>query len=332
MRTLESWAIRIWHGLWITIDMIIYWVMSLVYQVFYMITEVNLFDYDGAIGKLTERIYVVFGVVMLFVFAYNILLLLADPDKLNGKNNALSSIAKNTVISLVLVALLPTIFEYMYAIQYRVLSTNLIGNVILGGTSSAATSETDARAVLKSAGAKVSTTIFSTFYHPITEDGSDISPSDCVDSNNKASSLCQDYMYAMNTATITGDISKFVRNDTLEVGLVNGKMRYLYIISSLCGVAAVYLFASFALDIGLRAVKLAVLQVVAPIPIMLRITKPTGGIFSRWFKEIKDTYVSLFVRLAIIYFAIFSIDMLVESYNAGSLFRDYGGLTAFPCL
>lgn len=317
---------KVWIGLWLLIDQIVYGIMSLVYQVFYMITEVNLFDNSGAIGEITERIYVVFGVVMLFVFAYNILILLANPDKLSGNDNSMTRLIRDTVISIVLVALLPTIFDAMYAVQHRVLETNIIGNIILGGTSIGGQTNDSPRQQVKDAGARVATTIFSTFYHPIKNEGGeeiDYSPADCRN-NSSSHSLCETYISAIDNANNSGNPTVFIKNKTLSDNIPKNNMKYMYIISTLCGALAVYLFVSFALDVGLRAVKLAVLQVVAPVPIMLRITKPTGGIFSKWFKEIKETYISLFVRLAIIYFAMFTIDLVISYYDAGSLFEEYG--------
>ncbi len=317
---------KVWISLWLLIDQIVYGIMSLVYQVFYMITEVNLFNNSGAIGEITERIYVVFGVVMLFVFAYNILLLIANPDKLSGKDNGMTRLIRDTVISIVLVALLPTIFDAMYAVQHRVLETNIIGNIILGGTSVGGQTSDSPRQQVKDAGAKVATTIFSTFYHPIKNEGGeeiDYTPADCRN-DSSVHSLCETYISAIDNANNSGRPTVLIRNKTLNDNIPKDNMKYMYIVSTLCGALAVYLFVSFALDVGLRAVKLAVLQVVAPVPIMLRITKPTGGIFSKWFKEIKETYISLFVRLAIIYFAMFTIDLVISYYDAGSLFEEYG--------
>ncbi len=318
-----SWVLDAFYALLLAIDNIVYQVINWIYQVFFLVTEANLFDTNGAMADITERIYVVLGVVMLFVFAYNIIILITNPDKLS-KGNSLTKIVKDTVISLVLIAFLPTLFNLFYTVQHRVLETNIIGNVILGGSSDNVEDGTD----IKSAGVKVATTIFSTFYHPMIIDDSgnerDLSPMDCE--NNPSEGLCETYNSALKNAVTFRKPSIFITNPTLKNGIEDGKMRYLYIISTLCGALAAYLFASFTLDVGIRAVKLGVLQLVAPVPIMLRITKPSGGIFSKWLKEIKDTYISLFVRLAIIYFAMFTINLIWSRHDWFSITDQYDGI------
>ena len=310
------------------LDKMVYTVLTWVYQIFYMLTEVNLFNNNNAISEITERIYVVLGVVMLFVFAYNIIILLTNPDKLS-KDNSLTKIIRDTVISLVLIAFLPTLFNLVYSIQSRVLETNVIGNIILGGSSIGEGSEESPKQSIKKAGNRVATSIFTTFYHPLELNGTeevDITALDCRNGNEHA--LCSRYIEAIDSANSSDDfnaLTPLFNDETLRDGVIDGNMKYMFIISTICGCIAVYLFASFAFDIGVRAVKLAILQLVAPVPIMLRITKPTGGIFSKWLKELKDTYLSLFVRLAIIYFAIFTIDLVWRSKDLFSIYDQYGG-------
>lgn len=319
-----SWVLNAVYTVFLVADNVIYLVMNWIYQIFFLLTKANLFNNNGALEDITKRIYVVLGVVMLFVFAYNIIILITNPDKLS-KDNSLTKIVKDTIISLVLIAFLPTLFSLAYSIQDRVLDTNVIGNIILGGSP---TNSGDNSNDISSAGIKVATKIFSTFYHPMNTEGNDevyITYSDCK-KDLKASKLCEEYVNAYESAVSNRKPSLLIQNKKLKDGIDDGNMHYLIIISSACGILAAYLFASFTLDIGIRTVKLAVLQLVAPVPIMLRITKPTGGIFSKWFKELKDTYLSLFVRLAIIYFAMFTINIIWERSDLFSITDQYDGL------
>lgn len=101
-------------------------------------------------------------------------------------------------------------------------------------------------------------------------------------------------------------------------------MKYLYIISTICGIVALLMFVSYVIDIGIRVAKMAFLQIIAPIPIMAYITKPSGGIFSKWLDNLIKTYLSLFMRLITIYFAMFLINILASSMgnNTGGVFGD----------
>ena len=101
-------------------------------------------------------------------------------------------------------------------------------------------------------------------------------------------------------------------------------MKYLYLISTICGIVALLMFVSYVIDIGIRVAKMAFLQIIAPIPIMAYITKPSGGIFSKWLNDLIKTYLSLFMRLITIYFAMFLINILASSMgnNTGGVFGD----------
>lgn len=84
---------------------------------------------------------------------------------------------------------------------------------------------------------------------------------------------------------------------------------YSFILSTIAGAFLVWIFLMFCFDIAVRAVKLAFLELVAPIPIISYLDPKSGksGIFSRWTKECFKTYADLFVRLIAIFFALFII-------------------------
>ena len=62
---------------------------------------------------------------------YALLNAIVDPDKLTNDKGA-GKIAVNLIISLTLLGLLPNIFDLAYRMQNFVLSSNLLGAVILG--------------------------------------------------------------------------------------------------------------------------------------------------------------------------------------------------------
>ena len=72
------------------------------------------------------------------------------------------------------------------------------------------------------------------------------------------------------------------------------------------------IITGFTIDIAVRAIKLAVLRLVAPVPIISYINPPKqgGGAFDNWVKSLISTYVDLFVRIAIVYFGLFLIQII----------------------
>ena len=149
------------NGICLFIDSIVYWFISLLYQVFISISQVNLFN-ESTQRTIIDRVFTILGVLMLFIMAYQIILLIINPDKLSGDNGAKKLVTK-VITSIVLIVLLPTIFKYMQIFQYDVLTSNVIGNVVLGGSS--ANSDYD----IKSAGTSMALTIASAFFHPVDE-------------------------------------------------------------------------------------------------------------------------------------------------------------------
>ncbi len=308
------------RGFFLLIDSIVYGLAATTYRLFMLVSEINLFDFSdqNTFGPLVSRIYTILGIVMLFVFAYNILTLIANPDKLsNNDDKSLSGILKNTVISILLIVLLPTIFNFAQKIQMDILRSNVIGNIILGGQS---TKDGD----LGTAGIRVASTVFSAFYHPLDDDGRYLTPQECAEDRSK--SICEDYLTKKAAAEDNEYLAGFILDSDLNKAVSDGKMKYTMIASTIAGCIVLYLFLSFTIDLGVRAAKLAALQIIAPIPIMARITKPKGGIFSKWLKELTDTYLMVFIRVAIVYFVVFTIEILIspsfvlfgDNFNSGS--------------
>lgn len=126
-----TWFWETINGLFLTLCNWIYVLISLLYKIFEAIAKINLFSED-AFNGFTQRIYVIIGIAMLFIFAYNLILMIINPNdkKTTGQ---MTKIVKETIISLVLVILLPTIFNYMYVFQNHVIESNIIGKIMLGG-------------------------------------------------------------------------------------------------------------------------------------------------------------------------------------------------------
>ncbi|MDD2505067.1 MAG: hypothetical protein PHF21_02205 [Bacilli bacterium] len=295
------------------VDTIVYWFISIAYQVFVAISQVNLFG-ESTLRIIIDRVFTILGVVMLFIMAYEIILLIINPDKLSGDNGAKKLITK-VLTSIILIVLLPTIFNYMQVFQYNVLTSNVIGNVIIGGSSRA--NETYD---LKSAGTSMALTIASAFFHPITADGVEHSYISCQQEES-APKVCDVFIETYDTALAESNPSGLFSSelqDYLQLNLwekitsQERQMKYMPILSTIAAIFAIKTIIAFSLDIGIRVAKLGFLQIVAPIPIALNIRAKESIFNSKWFKQLTDTYLMIFVRLIIIYFAMFAISLVPE--------------------
>ena len=110
------------------------------------------------------------------------------------------------------------------------------------------------------------------------------------------------------------------------VSAFKGNKKYMFnhhlpIVSTIVGIVLCLIILSFTIDVAVRAIKLGILRLLAPIPI-LGYMDPGGSkdnAFSTWGKTLTSTYLDLFVRLASVYFVIFLIqDMIVNGITIGN--------------
>lgn len=309
-----NWVSNAFYGILLTIDYVIYLAINICYQLFEVVSKVEVFSTEN-VGVISRRIYTIIGIVMLFVFAYNIILAIVDPDSLSKGEKSVKNIVQNTIISIVLVTLFPLICEYMQIFQNHIIENNTIGNLIMGSTASDSGENGQTKGALN-----VSVTIFTAFYHPIDENKEPVTLTECESSSVK---LCSRYKeMADNAKNGIGGLWNFMHDEDLKDGIYDDDMEYLFPLSTIAGVVAAYLFLSFSLDLGVRAAKLGTLKLIAPIPIFLRITKPKGGQFDKWFSEFTKTYLQVFERIVIINFAM----LLISFVSDINIFASGGGI------
>lgn len=92
---------------------------------------------------------------------------------------------------------------------------------------------------------------------------------------------------------------------------------YVYGISTAVGILILLFLISTCMDVGLRSIKLAFLQLIAPIPILSYVDPKSGkdGMFKKWYQMAFKTYISLFVRILALYFAIYVIGKIGRLVN-----------------
>ncbi|MGN1323141.1 MAG: hypothetical protein ACI4VT_03980 [Bacilli bacterium] len=323
--------LKLVYFLMLTIDSVVFWFIKLISQVFFLVVDTNMEGQaiTAKMNELMDRIYIILGVGMLFFVAYKIICLMTDPDKIsNDGADSMQGIVKNVVLSVIMLSLIPTAFNYLMQFQSRVVSTNVIGSIILG-TSNDSSDDNNVRKT----GAKVALSIYSSFYYPIDENGKIYTYYECggryPEAPNTPSGvpdICETYVKKYDDAMNNEGIKEFILDGELNQALVDGEMEHIHVIPVLAGAYAVWLYLLFTLDIATRAIKLLFYRLIAPIPVMMRITKPVGGAFTKWINDVIKTYLSLFIRLIIINFSLFTINIIV-SLDLSELFPSSNSAT-----
>ena len=85
------------------------------------------------------------------------------------------------------------------------------------------------------------------------------------------------------------------------------------------GIAVLYTIFIFTIQVGVRVIQLAYLQIIAPIPIIMYITPKGDEQLKKWGQQCSTTFLDFFMRCTIIYFAILVIQNIWETGFIGKL-------------
>ncbi len=303
------------RNVFIFIDSIVYGFIGSVYELLMDIAATNIFG-DNTIMKFADRVYALIAVFMLFRLSFSVLTYIINPDTANDKSAGGGKLISNVLITIVLLISVPWAFRQVLAIQNDILKDNIIGKIILGTSDSLSSSMT----TQFDAGDTMAWTTFSAFFYPselVCPDGWD-NAGTCKTALNEQGEIngikfgdayarvekSQLVAGIQKSGLITARVSS---GSTGEVG--EYAFEYASIIATLGGGFIVYILILFCIQIAVRSVKLGVLQLIAPIPIISYIDpkQSKNGMFSKWLKLCGKTFADLFIRLAAIYFAIFII-------------------------
>lgn len=338
------------------IDRPAFLILGVVYEVFFKVATAELFT-NELVRTIYYRCQMVIGIFMLFKFSVTILEGIVDPNRVTDKKNGAGKIISRIITSLVILALITPInisnpsnkweeqlnsngiiFGALYSLQDRILTNNTLGKLILGTLDNS----NDKNASLKEAGDEFTKSILQGFIRY------NLKPLSEMKDNKYEDPIVGSVEYESNpknrVCSTDSAIEKIYENGTTQeiISMVNlecsaqsggvgtvfgaikklaGAGRYVFAYSPIGGVAAYIIsiiLIGFTVDIAIRAIKLAVLRLIAPIPIIshMNISAKEGkgaDSFSLWTKSITTTYIDLFVRLAVLYFVIALIhDMLAN--------------------
>ena len=309
------------------IDGAIYNLICYVYEIFYYLATLNIFTEEHYQG-IVNRIYVVLGLFMLFVLAYSLLRAIIDPDNFAKKENSFPNLIKNVIISLVIIVLLPTVFSVAFNIQNAVLNNDTIPKLILGLDGS--TEDTSG------GGRTIAYYLYKAFLYPnsdycVSEGYTDIEECrDSIKGNGWLFVTNGDQLTVMDQAVLNG--SSFTNYNDYSESVRDGKLSYLFPISTVAGIFTLYVLLNFCFDMAIRVVKLAFYQIIAPIPVICRVM-PGGSmkdVFNKWVKQIISIFLEVFIRIAVLAICIYLINIVVETYNNGLPNIDSLGLTQRP--
>lgn len=318
------WFDKILRSLFGTIDGILGWAASTLYTLIVQIANVDIFG--NYIYTMMGRIYTFLAIFMLFKLSISVVNYVLNPDQLTDKSKGFGKLIQNVIIVMALIIMTPQIFNWAYKLQAAILNTNVLYTIVTGKPNDSSYDPSDLQgltskeivAILtknaEDSGDMIKYELLSTFiYNEHSEDKHTAVKSDGTLCNKETTgSYSAAYDCLMDGDTINNTSGS---SSDKHYGAKKGfRNEYKILVSTLCIGFAAYVFLVTAFDVALRCVKLGALQLMAPVPIISMLDPNSGksGMFSKWLKECKNTYLSLFTRLISVYFAVEVIRGLTE--------------------
>lgn len=337
----------------LTLDSIIYNAIDWFYDIFVALTQINVFaDNSSSFNSLVRNVYVILGVIMLFVLAYSLLRAVIDPEQFSKKDNSFAKLIQNTVISLVIISFLPTIFQFAFSFQDAILKNHTIEKIILNDENIWDYEGENN----PSPGRKLSYSMFSSFFH--------VDYEYCTKKNSKddVTQLTEEEIIACESAIKTDsaapvllkplkplnalytfiqglqDKTSFTYFDNLvkagssgfgsyvnfAENAADGQLTYIWFFSTVAGIYVAYVLINFVFDVALRYIKLIFFEIIAPIPVFCRVI-PGGkfkDVFSTWLKKTISVFLEVFIRVFVMIFGLYLIIMIADM----DLFKSFTSL------
>lgn len=338
--SINMWFQKLIRQFFMSLDQVVFNFISTLYDLLISIARTSVLSQKDIL-EMADKIYKLLAVFMIFKVTLSLITYVVNPDDFSDKTKGITKLGTNIVISLGLLILTPYIFNYAYRFQTFILEDNSLANLIFDTKESSE----DSSSFINKAGDKIAFMTMLPFFTPNTaieelRQCISLVVDENNDGNTEINPLCfglnENYEPKADRIDTMAELIDSEKSDLSEYSLQNyaaginyqnlGLMfrqeigvastsddifiiDYKYIFSTVVGVIIILLLITFCMDVGLRSIKLAFLQLIAPIPILSYVDPKSGkdGMFKKWYQLCFKTYLSLFIRLLGLYFAIYII-------------------------
>ena len=305
----------------ITIDHVLYSLLGKVYSIVIGFSSAELLNHD-TIKQMSNNLYVLIGVIAFFRLAVVLVNAIIDPDKLNEKGKGISNIFFRVVGMIILLVVTPFLFQKSYELQSKIVKNNLVFKVILGDK--AGNLENNPGQALKSITISSLITVdknFATF-----DAKSGYTPTE------KCTRSCEDAVEEYNKEYKKGKfnltkLSKYIDGSKKIDGQEIYYYDYMMILTGIVGIFMTWIIISFGIDIAVRMFELITLELLSPLFIATFVDPKSAqsGPFKNWLSAVGNSYLSLYIRLAILALMLLLISTIKES----TIFDNFGTSSGF---
>ena len=288
------------------------------YRIFLALAEADIFK-NAEFDIITKNMYEILSIVMLFALAYGILVKIVDPE--NSKSGVDGKkILQKLVMAIVLLALIPSIFSFMFGLQEAILESNVLNSIFTGSSNVGAQN-------IQNAGNVMAVNSFKPFFTPNVN--SDVNPEEARGSitnhteygitlgNNGSYGCKKDQCTLADVDTFAEKTGDFGFYQAFAANINEGEVDFQWLIALVVGGFLVYAMISFCFDMALRVCKLAFFEIIAPIAIFCNVIPKMEDVFKKWLSNTTKTFISVFTRIIVMNFGVYLISIIVNNADLG---------------
>ena len=278
---------------------LIYWGLRGFCNVFFALCNGQLLDTE-TLNSLFGRVGLLLGVIMMFRVAFSFIQVLINPDAFSDKEKGIPNIIKKSIIVIIMFGMSSYAFSFLRTLQGEIIESNVISKFLL-----------PQQVKTDNFGGAIEAELFTAFYN--------LDPSLNYDTSNECAT--EDYINSLKKEIAENNNFDYKKECVNEAGKIKETddkeffIKFNFIFSILIGIVACYFFINYCISVGVRIIQLAFLQIISPMAIVGYLSPKSDNMFTKWLKVYFSTYIDVFLRMAIINFAIYLIAILIEGYN-----------------
>jgi len=273
----------------LTLCQLVYSMIVFFFNIFEKIGTASIVG-DSYIMEVYERVGLILGLFMLFRITFTAIQYIINPDLLSDKKSGMGNIVKKAFIVIVLLGTTPYLFQLAFKVQNIIIEEDVLPKILVGSTA-----ETD------DFGINLAKYTFFNFYtiNPAAGD---------LCGENQYNAMILDFESSGNLNMTKNCVELYDENK--DAWAVN--FDYHGLLPLIVGCVLLWMIVMYTLQVAVRMFQLAYLQLIAPVPIMLYLDPKNDEQLKKWFKQCTTTYLDFFIRVAVIYFVVFVIEIIMS--------------------
>lgn len=292
-----------------SITELIYKLIAGLYNLFIALSQISLFK-NNEIETIYKRVEVILAVIMVFYVSFQFVKYIVNPETFSDKEKGVPGLIKKMVIVVFLMGFGTSIFATADKIRNTIITKQVLPQLIFQDRANNNYSQ-------DTAGYNFSSQMIRLFYTA----NPDVKDEKC-DNNHTAAQTVELQLSNFangNDLQLSFCTGKYVQKDVFLWGLIGRDFQWLvnleWLYAILVGGFIVWVLINYCVEAAKIVFQLALLEIIAPIPIISYLSPDKDGMFQKWGKQVLTTYLDLIVRLFIIYLMMYFCDLALKAFN-----------------